>query len=315
MDMNPKVFVSHASDDKKRFVLDFAEKLRSKGVDAWVDKWEMLPGDSLVDKIFEEGIKNAQAIIVVLSQFSVSKKWVREELNAGMVKKIDENSKLIPVVIDECEIPECLKSTVWERINDVSSYEDEFERIISAIYGHTSKPPLGAPPPYSQTIIDTISDLTKIDTMIFKALCEKAIEKGYPHVEPASIAYQVTELGISEGDFLDTLEILDSRGYLEAQRAMGGSIPIVDISTYGFDEYARVFIGDYDEIITAVGFELVNTKNHDNQAIMNAINQPKMVVDHILKVFETSNWVTLSQTMGDTTWVVDISPELKRKLS
>ena len=49
----PKVFISHASEDKDRFVLGLATKLRDSGVDAWLDKWEMLPGDSLVDKIFE----------------------------------------------------------------------------------------------------------------------------------------------------------------------------------------------------------------------------------------------------------------------
>jgi histidyl-tRNA synthetase len=71
--VNPKVFISHASEDKERFVLDFATKLRNTGIDAWLDKWEMLPGDSLVDKIFEEGIKNASAFIVVLSSNSVNK--------------------------------------------------------------------------------------------------------------------------------------------------------------------------------------------------------------------------------------------------
>ncbi len=69
--MNPKVFVSHASEDKVRFVEEFARKLRNDGIDAWFDKWEMKPGDSLVDKIFEEGIKNADAVIVVLSKISV----------------------------------------------------------------------------------------------------------------------------------------------------------------------------------------------------------------------------------------------------
>jgi len=66
--MNPKVFISHASEDKDRFVLAFAEKLRARGIDAWLDKWEMYPGDSLVEKIFEEGIKQAQAIIGYLEQ-------------------------------------------------------------------------------------------------------------------------------------------------------------------------------------------------------------------------------------------------------
>lgn len=63
----PKVFVSHASEDKERFVVEFARRLRENGVDAWLDQWEMKPGDSLVDKIFEEGLKEARAVIVVLS--------------------------------------------------------------------------------------------------------------------------------------------------------------------------------------------------------------------------------------------------------
>lgn len=144
--MNPKVFVSHASEDKERFVVDFATKLRSKGIDAWLDKWEILPGDSLIDKLFEEGIKNAQAVIIVVSSFSVNKPWVREELNAAMVRKINGGSKLIPVVIDDCDVPEALQSALWVKIKDLNNYEAEFESIVRAIYEHREKPPIGAPP-------------------------------------------------------------------------------------------------------------------------------------------------------------------------
>lgn len=73
MSENPKVFISHASEDKERFVMKFATKLRSVGIDAWIDKWEMLSGDSLVDKIFEDGIKEADSFIVVLSINSINK--------------------------------------------------------------------------------------------------------------------------------------------------------------------------------------------------------------------------------------------------
>jgi hypothetical protein len=47
-----KVFISHASEDKERFVIKFSEYLLEKGIDVWLDRWEMLPGDSLVGKIF-----------------------------------------------------------------------------------------------------------------------------------------------------------------------------------------------------------------------------------------------------------------------
>ncbi len=69
----PKVFVSHASEDKERFVLPFAHELRAAGVDVWVDQWQMVPGDSLVKKIFSEGLENADAVIVVLSKVSITK--------------------------------------------------------------------------------------------------------------------------------------------------------------------------------------------------------------------------------------------------
>jgi hypothetical protein len=55
-------------------------------------------------------------VIVVLSKYSVDKPWVREELNASVVKRIQEKIKLIPVVIDDCQVPACLQSTVWVMI-------------------------------------------------------------------------------------------------------------------------------------------------------------------------------------------------------
>jgi hypothetical protein len=106
----PKVFLSHASEDKDRFVVGFARLLRESGVDVWLDQWEMKPGDSLVDKIFEEGLKEARAVIIVLSTTSVQKPWVREELNASVVNRISRGTRLIPVVIDECDVPESLRS-------------------------------------------------------------------------------------------------------------------------------------------------------------------------------------------------------------
>lgn len=130
----PKVFVSHASEDKERFVLDFARRLRENGVDAWLDQWEMKPGDSLVDKIFEQGLKDAQAVIVVLSEISVQKPWVREELNASVVNRINKGTKLIPVVIDECNVPESLRSTVWQKVDSLDSYDASLQRILAAIF-------------------------------------------------------------------------------------------------------------------------------------------------------------------------------------
>jgi hypothetical protein len=211
MHIPPKVFVSHASEDKERFVLSFAEKLRQKGIDAWLDKWEMLPGDSLVDKIFEEGIKESKAVIVVLSKFSVEKPWVREELNAAVVKRINTGSKLIPIVLDDCNVPEVLNATVWERIYNLADYQSEFDRIVAAINGTTDKPPLGPAPAYTKPFLTSIGGLTKMDSLVLKIACEQALETGSDFINTAQ-TYTANKLGIPASELHDSMEVLDMQG-------------------------------------------------------------------------------------------------------
>jgi hypothetical protein len=118
----PKVFLSHASEDKERFVIPFATALREKGINVWLGKWEILPGDSLVDKLFEEGLKEADAVLIVISAASANKPWVRQELNTAVVNRITRQTKVIPVVLDKSEVPESLRSLVWESIPNLNGY-------------------------------------------------------------------------------------------------------------------------------------------------------------------------------------------------
>jgi TIR domain-containing protein len=143
----PRVFVSHAREDKERFVLDFATKLRSQhDVDAWLDRWEMRPGDSLIQKIFDEGIGQAEAVIVIISEHSINKPWVRKELDVSTVRQIEDDIKLIPVVIGDVEkhqIPASLRDTLWVRIRNLAQYETELSEIVDGIHGRRERPPLG----------------------------------------------------------------------------------------------------------------------------------------------------------------------------
>ena len=142
----PRAFISHASEDH-----DFVEKLathlcQDHGIDVWVDDWEMLPGDSLVNKVFSEGIGEADSIIVVLSSASVAKPWVREEIDSSFVRKVQDQVRLIPVLLDDCTMPECLRATVHERIADRTDCDEEISRIAASIHGVYSKPEIGPTP-------------------------------------------------------------------------------------------------------------------------------------------------------------------------
>jgi hypothetical protein len=317
---NPKVFISHASEDKERFVLDFARKLRSKGIDAWVDRWKMLPGDSIVDKIFEEGIAKAQAMVVVVSEYSVNKPWVREELNAGMVRKINGVSRLIPVVIDDLEdsqIPESLKATVWERVKDLDDYVSEFEAIVRSIYGQREKPQLGDPPEYTQMKIDTVPGLSEVDSLVLKLCCEVLVEQGSldESLRPQTIFERTDELELSQDEVLETLQVLGGGGYFNLNVSGEGILLLIGVTDYGFDKYARTYIPHYDAAFRTVALDLVNHDRNNSREIEGATGLPAALVEHVLRQFNRRGYIGI-QTVSDiaTIYIDTISPKLKRWL-
>ena len=72
---SPKCFISYSSLDKP-VAARLADKLKSRGIDVWVDTLQILPGDSLVQKIFEEGLKDCQLFLALLSPYSVKSEWL-----------------------------------------------------------------------------------------------------------------------------------------------------------------------------------------------------------------------------------------------
>jgi hypothetical protein len=313
--MSPKVFVSHASEDKDRFVLRFAERLRQKGIDAWLDKWEMLPGDSLVDKIFEEGIKEAKAVIVVLSNFSVKKPWVREELNAAVVKRINNGSKLIPVVIDNCDVPEALKTTLWESIADLSAYDASFDRIVSSIYGANDKPPIGPQPEYVQSFVKNIGGLNNIDSLVLRLSCEEVLKTGDTFVNPVRVFIKDERPLVPEEELKDSLEILDNNGCIKLLRTIGGGLFPYQITTYGLDVYATATVPDYQGKIAEVVSAIVNEKLMSNAEIQERLKENKVIVDHILSVLESNGHIKQVKMIGGLSQIFNVSPSLKRALS
>lgn len=312
-----KVFVSHASEDKDRFVRDFGKALLAEGIDVWVDEWEILPGDSLVDKIFEEGLKDAETVIVVVSEKSIVKPWVREELNVSVVKKINDKCKLIPVVIDNCEVPEALKSTVWVKIPDVNSYDAELSRIVRAIYGQYEKPTLGTPPVYVQTAVDVVPGLTVVDSLVLKLACEKAVEKGEVFMGVEEIAKGADLLGIEPEALDETLRILNDRGYVKGNGFLvsdGPNIAYFTITPAGFEIYAKNYVENYDEIYRSVAFHIVNTETVDSESMANSLNRPRRIVEHILEMLRDRGILKVAPSRGGPMIVLTVSPELKRML-
>ena len=62
----PKAFLSYSYQDKDT-AHKIAADLQRHGVDTWFDHWEIGAGDSLIQRIFVEGLANAAFFLVLLS--------------------------------------------------------------------------------------------------------------------------------------------------------------------------------------------------------------------------------------------------------
>jgi hypothetical protein len=308
----PKVFISHASEDKDRFVLAFAKRLRDNGIDAWVDKWEMLPGDSLVDKIFEVGLKEASAVMIILSNSSINKPWVKEEINTAFVKRINTKCKLIPLLIDNCEVPACLQTTLWEKITNLSSYDEAYKRIELAILGKTDKPSIGSTPKYAAEIIEKVNDLTDIDSLIFKITCEQAIELRQPFIMAYGIIAQGMELDLSQEIIIESLEVLENNYFLEITKMLSPEHNSIKVLLHAFQTYYQYYNTDYDSQINLVGSLIVNNGILNNQEIANTANIDLFIVDHILELLDYKGYIKNLRFLGGNSEISNVSVELKR---
>ncbi len=311
----PKVFVSHASEDKDRFVLAFAQRLRGDGVDAWLDKWEMAPGDSLVSRIFEEGIGGADVFLVVLSGNSIDKPWVREELNAGVVQRIEGACKLIPVVLDGVQVPVALKATVWQPLADVDSYEEEYRRILAAIFGISSRPPLGDPPAYARR--DPVPGLTASDSIVLVALAEASIAQGHRLVPGEELTVRCAPSGLDDVAVRESVHALDAEGLVdEAREVHGGRYFYVKPSWSGLLRYlatAQPELGDVQERLVA---HLVNdpATSFELADLAKAEDVPQIVAEALMMPFESRGLITVNAYFGGRVTIRNVSPLLRREL-
>lgn len=311
-----RVFVSHSSHDKERFVEPFALRLRERGIDAWLDKWEMLPGDSLVDKIFEEGLKDAAAFVIVLSQASVSSEWVRKELNTATVQSIEKGTKLIPIVLDDCEIPACLRDKVYEKIRDLSAYDAEFIRIAASIESRVLKPALGPPPNYVSQSFPQVPGLEHQDIAVLKELGDCVLRKNrevYDIVQHDEIQQIRTGLGLTVQQLQETLTILEEMNITQPSRTLSPEIAWVQLSQFGFRIYLDAFYPQFASELREILLAIVNASFTGDAEISENTKTPILIVRFVLKELEQRGLLRLVEWDSGCE-LHGLSPKLKRML-
>jgi TIR domain len=105
------VFLCHSSGDKEH-VRQLYHQLTADGVRCWFDEEDLLPGQDWESEI-SKAIRRSRFVLACISNSSISKSgFVQKELRLALDvagEQPDGPTFLIPVRLEQCEIPDRLK--------------------------------------------------------------------------------------------------------------------------------------------------------------------------------------------------------------
>ncbi|MFD1439627.1 toll/interleukin-1 receptor domain-containing protein [Acinetobacter sp. ANC 4282] len=154
----PRVFISYSHDslEHKQWVLELSTRLRTNGVDAVLDQWELRPGDDL-PKFMEINLAQADRVLMICTDNYVAKAnngtggvgYEKMIVTSELLSHIDSN-KVIPIIRQEstCITPTFLRTKLFINFSNQDQYEFAFDDLIRAIHGAPlfEKPPISKNP-------------------------------------------------------------------------------------------------------------------------------------------------------------------------
>lgn len=174
---HPMIFVSysHDSDEHKAWVLELASHLRSHGVDAILDQWDLQIGSD-IRFYMEDGLSSAKLVLCICSEEYVKK--VDSGIGGAgyegmlMTQTLLQNAKdefVIPVIRNNSsrkKTPTALGSKLYIDFSDDSQYFTRYRELLERIYGEDTKrkPPLGVNPLGDQ-VGQQIETKTKVESI------------------------------------------------------------------------------------------------------------------------------------------------------
>jgi hypothetical protein len=196
----PKVFISYTSHDAD-LAKRVAEALQDNGIDTWWDAWCITTGDSLRQKI-DEGLADCTHFLVLLTQESVTKPWVNQEMDAALVRKLNNQCRFLPVRsnLPASQLPPLLAGMHAPEITS----DDDITQLIHDIHGINRKPALG-PAPLNETAEPTTNTgYSAAANTVARYFVEKSEHGcfGDPMVNNATL---VKETGLTHDDLSDAL--------------------------------------------------------------------------------------------------------------
>ena len=128
------VFLCHNSQDKSE-VIDIGFKLKERGLNPWLDEWELQPGLPWQREL-ERQIQNIKSAAVFVGESGIGP-WQQMEIEAYLRRFVRQGCPVIPVLLSNApnqpDLPIFLEGMTW--VNFRRSRPEPMERLIWGITG------------------------------------------------------------------------------------------------------------------------------------------------------------------------------------
>jgi len=141
-----KIFISYSSKDKEWVSNWLLPRLENAGVEVCIDFKDFKIGRAKIINM-EEAVKTCDNILLILTPDWVKSKWANfESLIAQDDDPMGLNSRLLPLLLKQCEIPKRLDILTNSDFTDPNNRETELNRLLGQL---NVKVPEGKPGPES----------------------------------------------------------------------------------------------------------------------------------------------------------------------
>lgn len=313
------VYIVHSKEDRKRFVDPFSVALGRVDVQSAADNWSLAGRDSLIDRIFLEGLKEAAALFVVLSRFNATHDWSQYELEASVIERIQAACGFAVILLDGRGVPPGLPAnTPVFAVNrpgdliELSSLLQELAPMLTQRQGLAGT----AEPADSGDDKNEfqIPGLEPVGTTLLALACRKAIESNSLLVKVDDVNSLAEPLKLDEETFRLALEGLAEQQHVKARRANGGQISVMEIERESFGQYMNYVLEDFDEIVGDLAEEIVSGVR-DNETLVERSQLPPLVVTYILDDLDAKGHITVIRQMKGNRRIKRISPEFQHMYS
>jgi len=220
---DPWVFISYAKEDKN-IALSLYRKLRTSNLRPWLDIHGLSPGVQW-ENVIPTIIRQSRFFIVLLSENAVGKRgFIQKEIRLALneFEKMPVNSLfIIPVLINDCEVPIELAKYHWTNISERGFYKKLESTLIKSLgkfYIEPTKPK------------KKIKDKVKSSTLFldkwsdFLSLSNEFVEGRYKGA-PIICNLHIVELFTSSSIILSKLKKMASTNRKISEEAFNKIIP------------------------------------------------------------------------------------------